>query len=85
MAAMAVLSIRSGQTASIRFGLRMVDFILPRIRAGEATGGRFIKDDSRFIKAGQPQYSLKARPVAAMAVLSPRSGHMARSLDFGCG
>ena len=26
---------------------------------------------------------IKARPVAAMAVLSPRSGRMARSLDFG--
>ena len=58
-------------------------------RAGKAIG-RCIKGDGRFIKAGQPQYSfsnsgrfIKARPMAAMAVVSLRSGHMARSLKFG--
>ena len=62
-------------------------------RAGKAIG--------RFIKAGQPQWPFyqrrrpfyQGRPasiavlatVAAMAGVSPRSGHMARSLDLDCG
>ena len=66
-------------------------------RAGEASG-RFIRPASRsgrFIKAGQPQSQFleqrpalsrpRTRPVAAMAVLSTRSGQMARSLDLSCG
>ena len=153
VAAMAVLSTRSGQMA--RFGLRMVDFILSRIRSSSAArpshfyqglakriavlsrpasrSGRLIKADGSFIKAGQPMAVLstmaalsrlrtrpqwplyqseaakspdlldlqsrwpfyqvlltmpalsrsRTRPVAAMAVLSIRSGQMARSVRFG--
>ena len=39
-AAMAVLSIRSGQMAFVRFGLRMADFILPRVRSLSAAKPR---------------------------------------------
>ena len=38
--------------------------------------------NSSFSNSGR---FIKARPVAAMAVLSPRSGRMARSLDLRCG
>ena len=67
-------------------------------RAGKGIG-RFIKAGSRSGKAmavlSRPaslnsSFSnsgrfIKARPVAAMAGLSPRSGRMARSLDLDCG
>ena len=62
MAAMAVLSGRSGQIArSARFGLRIADFILPRIRSlSAAKPSHFLsragKAIGRFIKAGQPQW-----------------------------
>ena len=36
--------------------------------------------NSSFSNSGR---FIKAKPMATMAVLSPRSGHMARSLDFG--
>ena len=60
MAAIAVLSSRSGQIArSARFGLRIADFILPRIRSlSAAKPSHFLlragKAIGRFIKAGQP-------------------------------
>ena len=89
-----------------RFGLRMADFILSRLRSssvakpshfyqglaewqlyqGRRRSGRFIKADGSFIKAGQPMAvlstmaalsRLRTRPVAAMAVISLRSGQMA--------
>ena len=100
VAAMAVLSSRSGQMPG--FGLRIADFVLPRVRSlSAAKPGHFLsragKAIGRFIKAGQPHWPfyqrrcsnsgrfMKARPVAAMAGVSPRSGHMARSLDLDCG
>ena len=60
MAAIAVLSSRSGQIArSPRFGLRIADFISPRIRSlSAAKPSHFyqgLEGDGRFIKAGQPQ------------------------------
>ena len=62
-----------------RFGLRMADFILSRLRSSSrpaSRSGRFIKADGSFIKAGQPMAvlstmaalsRLRTRPVAAMA------------------
>ena len=81
----------SGQIS--KFGLRMADFILSRIRSLSAAKSR-IKADGSCIKAGQPMAvlsrmaavsRLRTRPVAAMAVLSIRSVQMARSVDLGCG
>ena len=80
----------SGQI--FKFGLRMADFILSRIRSLSAAKSR-IKADGNCIKAGQPMAvlsrmaaaRLRTRPVAAMAVLSIRSVQMARSVDLGCG
>ena len=70
MAAMAVLSSRSGQIArSPRFGLRIADFILPRIRS---------------LSAAKPSHFYQGL-AKRFAGLSPRSGRMARSLDLDCG
>ena len=98
MAAMAVLSSRSGKIArSLRFGLRIADFILPRIRSlSAAKPSNFYQGlAKRFAVLSRPaslnsSFSnscrfIKARPVAAMAGLSPRSGRVARSLDLDCG
>ena len=65
MAAMAVLSIRSGQMArSVRFGLRMADFILPRIRCLSAA------KPSHFYQVWQSDWPFYEGRPAAVAVLS---------------
>ena len=105
VAAMAVLSTRSGQMASqiSSFGLRMADFILSRIRSLSAIFRKAGKANGNFSKARQPQWPFyqsrwpfyqilstmaalsrsRTRPVAAVAVLSSRSGQIARSPRFG--
>ena len=67
VAAMAVLSSRSGQIArSARFGLRIADFILPRRRSLSAAKPShfFFKGwqaIGSFMKAGQPQWPFYQR------------------------
>ena len=65
MAAMAVVSIRSDQMArSVRFGLRMADFILPRIRSLSAA------KPSHFYQVWQSDRPFYEGRLAAVAVLS---------------
>ena len=53
---------------------------------GDLGGRRGICGPKPMSQHGRPRFSrARARPVAAMAVLSTRSGQMARSLASGCG
>ena len=59
MAAMAVLSSRSGQIArSARFGLRIADFILPRIRSLSAA------KPSHFYQGLAKRLAVASRPAS---------------------
>ena len=59
MAAMAVLSSRSGQIArSPRFGLRIADFILPRIRSLSAA------KPSNFYQGLAKRFAVLSRPAS---------------------
>ena len=82
VAAVAVLSIRSGQMARFaRFGLRMADFILPCKRSFQAEQflSRAGKATSRFMKAGQPQWPFYQRPSRAIFERAGEaSGHFIR-------
>ena len=52
----------------------------------EAAVAYAIRGPKPMSQHGRPRLSrARTKPVAAMAVLSPRSGRMARSLDSGCG
>ena len=55
-------------------------------KRGDLGGRRGICGPKPMSQHGRPRFSrARARPVAAMAVLSTRSGQMARSLASGCG
>ena len=55
-------------------------------KRGDRGGRRGICGPKPMSQHGRPRFSrARARPVAAMAVLSTRSGQMARSLASGCG
>ena len=65
MAAMAVLSIRSGQMAFVRFGMRMADFILPRVRSLSAA------KPSQSYQGLAKRLAVLSRPAAVAVLLKP--------------